>query len=419
MPQSPLGRLFLAVVVLIAGTRAMYGKGTQRYVPKPQHTAKSIAKTRSAGSGSARQAVVRTATRTVTIRRTSASSLRIRPAVYRTSVRPRVFYNPWKEPTFISDSADGDVADGEDQVVRQAAMDALGNLNGTIVVADPNNGRVLTVVNQKLALKSGFIPCSTIKIVTAFAALSEGLVERETSLRLSRYRSMNLTQALAVSNNPYFAMLGEKLGFERVSYYARLFGLGERAGFDIPGEQPGILPARVPSEGVGMMTSFGSGISLTPLELTALLSAIANGGTLYYLQHPRTDQDVEAFSPRVKRRLDIEQFIAEIKPGLMGAVEYGTARRAGYAAETPILGKTGTCTDDRSPTHMGWFGSYNDVGRNKLVVVVMLTGGRPVSGPVASGVAGSVYRNLEHVNYFAHSRSISPASLVTSACCRK
>src|SRR5690606_1444674 len=123
---------------------------------------------------------------------------------------------------------------------------ALGQFNGTVVVADPFSGRILSIVNQKLALKSGFIPCSTVKILTAFAALSEGLVERNTTLRLSRSRSMNLTEALAVSNNPYFATLGERLGFERVVYHARLFGFGERAGLNIPGEQPGILPTKPP-----------------------------------------------------------------------------------------------------------------------------------------------------------------------------
>ncbi len=139
-----------------------------------------------------------------------------------------------------------------------------------------------------------------------------------------------------------------------------------------------------------MLTSFGEGISLTPLELTALLVAISNGGTLYYLQYPRSEQEINEFIPRVKRHLDIAQWLPEIKPGMLAAVEYGTARRAHYDDNEPILGKTGTCTDNR--THLGWFGSFNEVGRNKLVVVVLLTGGRPVNGPVAAGIAGGVYK---------------------------
>ena len=95
------------------------------------------------------------------------------------------------------------------------------------------------MVNQKLALKSGFTPCSTIKLVTSLAALSEHVVDRDTFLFTSRRVSYNLTTAIAHSNNPYFAMLGNQLGFERVTHYAQMLGLGEKAGLDIPGEQAG------------------------------------------------------------------------------------------------------------------------------------------------------------------------------------
>src|SRR5690349_9539010 len=73
----------------------------------------------------------------------------------------------------------GDDVDGDDLVIRRAAVAALGTQNGSVVVADPTTGRILTIVNQKLALKSGFIPCSTIKLVTALAALTEHVVERD------------------------------------------------------------------------------------------------------------------------------------------------------------------------------------------------------------------------------------------------
>lgn len=166
------------------------------------------------------------------------------------------------------------------------------------------------------------------------------------------------------------------------------------------------------------MTSFGEGITLTPLQLASLLSAVANGGTMYYLQYPRTPEEIEHFVPRVKRNLDIARYIPDLKPGMMGAVDYGTARRASYDPAEPILGKTGTCTDRSTPTHLGWFGSFNDVGRNKLVVVVLLTGGRPVNGPVAAGIAGNVYRTLSQQRFFVQARISSPAALVaTQACC--
>src|SRR2546430_15317734 len=113
---------------------------------------------------------------------------------------------------------------------------------------------------------------------------------------------INLTQALAKSNNQFFAGLGEELGYEKVSYYAHLFGLGEKAGLDIPGEHAGRFPAEPPKNGgMGMLTSFGEEISLTPLQLAAIMGSIAHGGTLYYLQHPRSQQEIAGFVPRIQR----------------------------------------------------------------------------------------------------------------------
>jgi penicillin-binding protein 2 len=329
--------------------------------------------------------------------------------------RIRRAYSPWSEPTF-ADSTIGDVIEGEDPVVRRAAVDALGPYNGSVVVVDPNTGRVLSMVNQRLALKSGFQPCSIIKVPVAMAALVEGIIEHNTVMRVYGRKRLTLTEALARSDNPFFANLGNKLGFDRFSHYARLFGLGEKAGLDIVGEQPGVFPNEPPRNvDLGIMTSFGEGISLTPLQLAAMLSAIANGGTLYYLQYPRSAEEALNLIPRVKRHLDIESWIPEIRPGMMAAVEYGTARRANYDPSEPILGKTGTCTDAR--THMGWFGSFNDVGRNKLTVVVMLTGGRGVNGPTAAEIAGNVYRHLSQQEFFAHAREISPTALVGAGSC--
>ncbi len=371
---------------------------------------KRVASKPAAAASKRTTAVSRNSTRLVA----ATSRARVTHAVTR---RYR-YYNPWTEPTY-ADSSAGDFIDGEDLVVRRAAFNALGALNGSVVVADPATGRILTIVNQKLALRSGFQPCSTIKIVAALAGLSEGVIGRSNSYRVSSGWGLTLTDALAHSNNPYFARLGESLGFERVSYYARLFGLGEKAGLDIPGEQPGVLPASIPSEGLGMMTSFGSGISLTPLELTALMSAIANGGTLHYLQYPLSQKDIDNFTPRVKRRLDIARWLPDIRPGMSGAVEFGTARRASWVSNQPMLGKTGTCTDSKSPVHLGWFGSYNDVGKNRVVVVVLLTGGFGVSGSAASGVAGAVYKNLDDANYFQMDHSTSPITLITNQPCCK
>jgi beta-lactamase class D len=345
----------------------------------------------------------------------------MKPLAKTVAIRPvakKVLRGPWRVPNY-ADSTEGDFIDGEDLVVRRAAVDALGPLNGTVVVTQPETGRVLTIVNQKLALQSGYQPCSTVKVPVALAALSEGVIDRQTLIRVYGKTTFDMTTALAKSSNQYFANLGERLGFERMSYYAKLFGLGEKAGLDIEGEQAGILPSVTPKSGMGMMTSFGDGISLTPLEYAALIGAVANGGTLYYLQYPKTQVDAQGMIPRVKRRLDIDSYIPEIKPGMMGAVEYGTARRIGFDPNEPIYGKTGTCTDARTPTHLGWFGSFTESGpessKHKLVVVVLLTGGNAVSGPAASGVAGQVYKNLGIENYLSQqARTTSPSLMISN-----
>jgi len=326
------------------------------------------------------------------------------------------------------DPTAGDDIDGDDLTVRRAAVEALGTRRGSIVVVDPGNGRVLTIVGQKLALQSGFIPCSTIKLVTALAALTEHVVERDTFVRIGRYSSYNLTTALARSNNEYFGALGSRLGFETVNRYARMLGMGEKAGLDISGEQPGEVAAEPPKGGMILMTAYGEGFQMTPLELAALLSAIANGGTLFYLQYPHSQEEASHLTPQVKRQLDLApNGIDDIKMGMRGAVDYGTARSAAYDPNEPILGKTGTCTDYRVGNFMGWFGSFNEVGFHKLVVVVMLASPyKGVNGPLASAVAGNLYRNLSGQRYFTADGSSSsgripgmPEILVTSPCCSR
>jgi cell division protein FtsI/penicillin-binding protein 2 len=343
--------------------------------------------------------------------RVAAQSLR--PAAVPASVV--IQGGPWTEPTF-ADSTAGDMVDGEDLVIRRAAVEALGPYNGSVVAVDPGTGRILTMVNQRVALGTGFQPCSTIKVAVALAGLSEKAIQPANRFRLGGLR-MDLTYALAHSNNYYFATLGAKLGFEKVSHYAHLFGYGERAGLNVAGEQPGSFPTAAPRNGgVGMLCSFGEEISQTPLQLAALMSAIANGGTLYYLQYPHDQDEARNFVPLVKRRLQIGSLIPSVKPGMRGAVQFGTAHRA--REDGPIAGKTGTCSENHA--HLGWFGSFNDAGQSKLVVVVLLTGGRPAIGPLAAGIAGDIYRRLGEQNYFAASPPITPATLVSSQiCCGK
>jgi len=326
------------------------------------------------------------------------------------SLKRRHYYERFYASSYAKDITDGDVTAGEDPVVRQAAIDALGDMNGTVLAIEPTSGRVLAMVNQKLALSSGAQPCSTIKVSVALAALSEGLITKETEVRLGGRSHMNLTMALARSNNAYFEAVGRQLGFEKVAHYAHMYGLGELAGYHIEGEQEGVYPEEEISAklgGVGKMCSFGEGISMTPLQLGSLVTAISNGGTMYYLQHPTSADEVANFQPIVKRHLDIAGLIPEISDGMAGAVEYGTARRLlANFNEAEVLGKTGTCS--HAGTRYGWFASYANTNYGRVVVVVFLEGGRPTFGPKAAEIAGRLYRSLYDHDFFAE-KPLAPA----------
>lgn len=362
-----------------------------------------------------RPARVRTAAAVAPVPRL-APAARLRTVSLHTGPRMRRIHGHYVEMftghSFTDDNTEGDIVEGEDPVVRQAAIDALGNMNGTVVAIDPTNGRILAMVNQKLALSEGAQPCSTIKVAVALAGLSERAMTPAEEVSLVGGGHTNLTNALAHSNNAYFEAVGRRLGFPKVSYYAHQFGLGELAGYHINGEHLGTFPDHVLDDklgGVGKMCSFGESISMTPLQLGALVSAVANGGTLYYLQHPTSADDIISFQPKVKRQLDIAPLIPEIAQGMMGAVQYGTARslRLNFSEEQ-ILGKTGTCSKDG--VRFGWFASYADTQYGRIVTVIFLEGGRPTFGPKAAELSGKFYRALYDHNFFAQRAATSARS---------
>ncbi len=410
-----LRSFFVALVALILSAAALAAPAsnntstktkTSGHVTESARAQKRMARLRhhrASRHAAARSAKARSASaKAVSAKAVSATATTKVAVAHRRRSRRHRYAEVFTASSYADDITDGDVIEGEDPVVRQAAIDALGNMNGTVVAIDPTSGRILAMVNQKLALSGGAQPCSTIKVAVALAGLSEKVITREEEIRLGRRSSINLTEALAHSNNAYFEAVGRRLGFERVSYYAHQFGLGELAGYEIPGEHLGAFPERELAAklgGVGKMCSFGESIAMTPLQLGALVSAVANGGTLYYLQHPRSADDIIAFQPKVKRQLEIGPLVPEIAQGMMGAVQYGTARslRLNFSEEQ-ILGKTGTCSKDG--TRFGWFASYANTQAGRIVTVVFLEGGRPTYGPKAAEITGKFYRALYDHNFF-------------------
>ncbi|MCA1594185.1 MAG: hypothetical protein LC754_16475 [Acidobacteria bacterium] len=281
---------------------------------------------------------------------------------------------------------------GEDMEVRRAAVEALGNRAGTVVVMDPKTGRVYSVVNQEWAIHKGFKPCSTTKLVTGLAGLSEHVIDpvQSVNIGLSTFR-LDLDDSLAFSNNGYFQRVGGQVGFDHMMEYARKLGLGQPTGINHPAESPGRLPVFKQGYAVNHMSSHGDDIEITPVQLANLASTIANGGHLLVPHLPRTPEENVHFKKEERRVVDIPQEnLRRMLPGMIGAVNYGTAKLA-YDPTQAIAGKTGSCTGQGS--WLGLFTSFAPVNDPQLAVAVV-TRGSGERGKYAAGVAGRVYRSL-------------------------
>jgi penicillin-binding protein 2 len=215
-------------------TTTIHHAKSAKVVSKPKTTSTRHVAAKTTKSAGATKAHVSTVSTTVVHRSVKGHKV--------LAVRRTRYYERFTASSFADNLTLGDVTEGEDPVVREAAIEALGNMNGTAIAIDPTTGRILAMVNQKLALSSGAEPCSTIKLTVALAALEEGLITKDTPVNLGGGYKVDLTYALAKSVNPYFEVLGRTMGFERVKHYANQFGLGELAGWHIEGEQLGTYP---------------------------------------------------------------------------------------------------------------------------------------------------------------------------------
>jgi cell division protein FtsI/penicillin-binding protein 2 len=280
---------------------------------------------------------------------------------------------------------------GEDPEVRRVAVNALGNHAGTVVVMDPLTGRVYSIVNQEWALRRGFKPCSTIKLVTGVAGLSENAIPAVDTVG-DGYR-IDLTSALAHSDNPFFQQVGTKIGSDKMVNYARELGLGEKTGINVPFEFPGKLPEVKPGLLERRMFSHADGFEVTPLQLGTLVSAMANGGRLLVPQVPHSVKEQNKMSVKVRRQLPITTDVWQrMIPGMVGAVNYGSGRRA-YDPTQTVAGKTGTCIGQGG--WVGLFTSYAPLANPRLAVVV-ITQGTDARRHLPAAVAGEIYRQLNH-----------------------
>ena len=298
-----------------------------------------------------------------------------------------------------------DNTSGEDLQVRRVAINALGNHAGTVVVMDPMNGKVYSIVNQEWGVRRGFKPCSTIKLVTGVAGLSENVIPPAEITTVSDRSRMDLTSALARSDNPYFERVGSGIGFDKMIHYAKELGLGEKTGANVPFEYAGQLPEMKPGFTLRRMFSYADGFEVTALQLGNLVSAMANGGKLLVPQIPNTQDASAKFKPKVRRKLDIDgNVLQRMIPGMIGAVNYGSGRKA-YDPLQTVAGKTGTCNGGGG-SWVGLFTSYAPLANPRLAVVV-ITRGTDAHRHLPAAVAGRIYRDL-------HQRFGTPTNLQIS-----
>ena len=288
-------------------------------------------------------------------------------------------------------TAAGDDTEGEDPEVRRVAVEALGGRAGAVVVMDPRTGRVHTVVNQEWALRRGWVPASTMKLVTGLAGVGEGLFDPLEKMRVQgRGERLDLTGALALSDNAYFKSVNGRVGAGLILDYARRLGLGEPTGINYEGEVAGSLPS---AEGVASVTRLGvgEGVEVTPVQLAVLVSALGNGGKLVVPRVPRAPGDATGEAAPPRREVGIPEGVrSQIIPGMIAAVERGTASGIGDPT-LKIAGKTGTLAGREG--NIGLFASYAPADSPRLTVVV-LTQGDGVKGATAAKIAGAIYKAL-------------------------
>lgn len=221
------------------------------------------------------------------------------------------------------------------------------------------------IYNRNLPIWSTYEPGSTFKIITLASALEEEVVDLQddnyrddgdisvggTELHCWKsggHGQQTYLEVVQNSCNPGFVNLGLKLGEEKLFSYIKDFGFGQKTGIDLQGEGNGIL---FKPENIGPVelatTSFGQGVSVTPIQQVMAVAAAVNGGDLYepYIAKewidPQTNKAVETVDPKMKENIISESTSKELRMALESVVAKGTGRPA-YVDGYRVGGKTGT-----------------------------------------------------------------------------
>ncbi len=324
-----------------------------------------------------------------------------------------------------------------DRRIQQAAEKAFpDSMVGSLVAIDPRNGEVLAIVNRprfntntlsatwsKLeahpkdplinrALVGLYPPGSTIKMVSALAALELGVSDPEDTYVvcdggvqvgdryfkcMHHHGKLNLTQAIAQSCNVYFGKLGLEIGIDEWHRYGRMLGLGEKTGIDLAkggdGEKAGLYPDRSYYGGSvlgGVMFNLAIGqgeVTLTPLQMARYISAIATGTLIT----PQVIKNGTHFPTKPLKHIS-ERNLGIVRSSLLEVVlgERGTGKRA-RVGNFKIAGKTGTAQNSHGADH-AWFLAFAPFDRPSIALALIVENAPGTGGGVAAPIAQKVLR---------------------------
>lgn len=291
----------------------------------------------------------------------------------------------------------------------------ISSKNWNSINNDPNypmNNKVIT---------GEYPPGSTFKIVTGSAAFELKKVGLDEPIFDGGFHPMVPTmgnaggevlgwltfiKALAMSDNVYFYELGYRVGIDNIEKYAHIFGFGERTGIDLEGESKGLVASKKVKRkiwdedwrlGDTFNAAIGQGFNLTtPIQLSVMLSIVANGGTKYqpYLVDSIINSDGSLFEKPKRaegKHIDVsQQTIDYIRMGMSATTQEGGTASYFAGLPKPIAGKTGTAENSHGRDH-GLFVAYGPVDDPELVVVCIVEQGG--FGSVAAGPI--VYKAFE------------------------
>jgi penicillin-binding protein 2 len=355
------------------------------------------------------------------------------------------------------------------RAAEQALAGAQPNVRGAVVVMDVRNGDILVMASAPAfdpnsyvagltqsevaalndpkytpqinrAMGGAYPPGSTFKIITAIACLETGLDPNEVYDSPGEYRpsptarptrdlagagKFDFNRAFFRSSNTYFIHNGMKAGLRKILEVAKRFYLGEKTHFPIGPEVAGNVPG--PEEaGVSLLRSstpdvcIGQEITTTPLQMAAVIGAIANGGKIFWprlVSHshsPETGDEEELFAPgRLRDHVEIHPRDLElIRRAMLDDTEHpadstgpgGTAYAKFHQPNGEpclrnfrVAGKTGTAelksSSANSPRRITWFDSYGPYENPRYTVVVMVEDGR-FGGPTCAPVAEKIYEAI-------------------------